>query len=101
MPCLEDKDSDRSLEAEKGYRTRLQVELDPPLDLLKSDQVEEEDDNAFGNPDLEENSAQENVESQPEDVKNYQLARDRPRREIRKPIRYKDYLSLDVLSYQA
>lgn len=47
---------------------------------------------------VEEGSVQENLESQPIELGDYQLTRDGTWREIREPIKYGDYFSLAVLS---
>lgn len=51
--------------------------------------------------DIEERNAQENAEGQPEDVRNYQITRDRPRREIESPLGIEAMISQQSENWQA
>lgn len=100
MPCLKGKESDKVSDRLESDRTKLQVELGIPTQPVDAEEVETEAGNDVSDGDIEETEVQDAEEEQNVEGSDYQLTRDRVRREIREPIRYRDYLTLALISYQ-
>lgn len=102
MPCLEKQ---MSADPENPNVTRFQVELGSQTDSVSNNRGENEPTLPQTQTELEHLGVQEheqtemNDPNQQSDVSDYQLTRDRPRRNIREPTRYEDYLSYSVMSY--
>lgn len=99
IPCISEKhQGDVSID-DKEDTPRLQVKLWTPQDPTDLDQPNKETKNVFySQGDIEENIQEGEGNDNP--LKDYQITRDRARREIRELARLSDYLSLVVLCYQ-
>jgi transposase InsO family protein len=88
MPCLSKRVSSDDPKSDEDEETRMQVRVGNSPELVEEEQVEI----VGGEHDL--------VGDVVDPLGDYQLARDRARREIREPTRMGDYHSFAVLSYQ-
>lgn len=100
MPCLNKRVSSDVPEWNKDDETRMQVCLDHSPGLVEEEQVENEVEGENDGVTGVEGGEHDLVGDMVDSLGDYQLARDRARREIREPMRMGDYQSFAIVSYQ-
>lgn len=96
--CLRSDASNKASDYGENGGTKLQVELGPAPDLVNEELVDEEVENVSDPLNEGEDIVQEEEENRHKMLDDFQLTRERVREETKEPSRYRDYLSLVVLS---